>query len=112
MNHRMSNLLLLAIACSITTPLISQQPKYSPFALERQHQIEPRAQSPPEHGHQLYQRRDTWYEFLLKQFNPDDCDYGAWIEERRQTFLDASAHNAYFKYCWALSSALILMALL
>ena len=32
----------------------------------------------------LYQRQDTWYEFMLKQFNPDDVDYGRWLEQRRQ----------------------------
>jgi len=24
--------------------------------------------------------RDTWYEFLLKQFNQSNFDYGAWLE--------------------------------
>jgi len=26
--------------------------------------------------------RDTWYEFLLKQFNQNNFDYGAWLERR------------------------------
>ena len=46
----------------------------------------------------MYQRGDTWYEFLLKQFNPSNFDYGAWMEERRQVFLDESVRNPYFKY--------------
>lgn len=112
MKHRLSNV-LLATVCLITTPLMSQQQTYSPLALERQPGIERRAQSPAGSGPQLlYQRHDTWYEFLLKQFNPTDFDYGAWMEERRQAFLDASARNPYFKYCWGLSIALMLMALL
>lgn len=41
---------------------------------------------------------DTWYDFLLRQFNPDHMDRGAWLEQRRQMFLDASARNPYFKY--------------
>src|SRR5215467_14185933 len=60
----------------------------------------------------LYQRRDTWYEFLLKQFNPDDIDDGAWLEKRRQTFLEASVNNPYFKYSAGLSLGLLLMTLL
>jgi hypothetical protein len=35
----------------------------------------------------MYQRGDTWYEFLLKQFNPSNFDYGTWMEERRQVLL-------------------------
>ena len=31
--------------------------------------------------------RDTWYEFLLKQFNQSNFDYGAWLERRREVFL-------------------------
>ena len=111
MKHRLSNV-LLAIVCLMTTPLMSQQQTYSPVALERQRQIESRVQSPAAPGPRLYQRHDTWYELLLKQFNPTDFDYGAWMEERRQAFLDASARNPYFKYCWGLSIALMLMALL
>jgi hypothetical protein len=26
--------------------------------------------------HPMYQRGDTWYEFLLKQLNPNNFDYG------------------------------------
>jgi len=112
MKHRLSNV-LLATVCLITAPLMSQQQTYSPLALERQREIQRRAQSQAGTGPQLlYQRHDTWYEFLLKQFNPTDFDYGAWMEERRQAFLDASARNPYFKYCWGLSIALMLMALL
>ena len=58
----------------------------------------------------MYQRRDTWYEFLLKQFNPSNFDYGAWMEERRQVFLDASVRNPYFKYSTGVTIALLLMA--
>jgi hypothetical protein len=60
----------------------------------------------------LYQRRDTWYEFLLKQFNPNDLDYGAWTEQRRQAFLDASARNPYFKFSAGVTVALFIMAML
>lgn len=55
-----------------------------------------RAQAPtPPH---LYQ--NTWYEFLLKQFNPTDFNYGAWIEQRRQAFLEATVRNQYFWFAF------------
>ena len=41
---------------------------------------------------------DTWYDFLLRQFNPDNLDRGAWLEQRRQILLDATARNSFFKY--------------
>jgi len=97
----------------MTTPLMSQPQTYSPLALKRQRKMRRGAQSPAGVGPRLlYQRHDPWYEFLLKQFNPADFDYGAWMESRRQAFLDASARNPYFKYCWGLSIALMLTALL
>lgn len=111
MNYRLSNV-LLATFCFMTTSLMSEQQTYLSLALEHHGQIERNAPSPAAFGPHLYQRHDTWYEFLLKQFNPTDFDYGAWMEERRQAFLDASARNPYFKYCWGLSIALMLMALL
>jgi hypothetical protein len=57
----------------------------------------------------IYQRPDTWYEFLLKQFNPDNFDYGAWMEQRRQVFLEASVRNSYFKYSAGVTIALLLV---
>ena len=41
---------------------------------------------------------DTWYDFFLHQFNPDNLDRGVWIEQRRQIFLEATARNPFFKY--------------
>ena len=54
--------------------------------------------------------RDTWYDFVVRQFNPNHWDWGDWIEERRQSLLDASARNPYFKYS-LVSTLLLLMAL-
>jgi len=59
--------------------------RYSPMAAA---QAQGRTQQPP----------NTWYEFLLKQFNPSDIDYGKWMEERRRVFLAASVKNPYFPY--------------
>src|SRR5262249_45243308 len=75
-------------------------------------QVPPRVQKtaqPPAHPHP-YRGRDTWYDFLLKQFNPDNLDYGAWIEQRRQAFLAARVRNPYFGYSLFATLALCLMA--
>ena len=64
--------------------------QYSPLAAER-------AQ-----GH-APQEPDTWYEFLLKQFNPGKVDYGAIIEERRRALLDATVNNPYFPFSVAMT---------
>ena len=60
----------------------------------------------------MYQRGDTWYEFLLKQFNPNNFDYGTWMEERRQVFLDESVRNPYFKYSLGTTIGLLILAML
>jgi hypothetical protein len=57
----------------------------------------------------MYQRGDTWYEFLLKQFNPSNFDFGAWMEERRRVFLNESVRNPYFRYSAAVTLGLLLM---
>ena len=66
----------------------------------------------PQALHPVYQRGDTWYEFLLKQFNPNNFDYGAWMEERRQVFLDESVRNPYFNYSLGTTIALLVLAML
>jgi predicted RNase H-like nuclease (RuvC/YqgF family) len=65
------------------------------------------AQSP----RQPYSDRDTWYEFLLKKCNPSNFNYGAWLEQRRRAFLEASIKEPYFWYSFAVTAGvLILMA--
>jgi hypothetical protein len=54
---------------------------------------------------------DTWYEFLLKQFNPRNFDYGAWLEKRREAFLEATVKEPHFWYSLSVTTVmLILMA--
>ena len=55
--------------------------------------------------------RDTWYEFLLKKCNPSGFDYGAWLEKRREAFLDASVKEPHFWYSlWVTAWSLLVMA--
>jgi len=71
----------------------------------------PSQPKPPTHtAHAPYQRQGTWYEFMLKQFNPDNLDYGSWIEQQRRAFIDARAKNPYFQYGLCTTIGLLLMA--
>lgn len=51
----------------------------------------------------------TWYEFVLKQFNPYDTDYGAWLEKRREAFLEATVKASHFWYSLSLTTGLLVM---
>lgn len=53
--------------------------------------------------------RDTWYEFLLRQFNPSNFDYGAWLEKRREAFLEATVKEPRFWYSLSVTAGLLLM---
>ena len=53
--------------------------------------------------------RETWYEFLLKQSNPRNVDYGAWIEKRREAFLDATVKKPYFWYSASVTAGMLFM---
>jgi hypothetical protein len=63
-----------------------------------------RAQSP-------YQYQDTWYEFMLEQFNPDNVDYGRWVERERRKLVELLLKNPYFLYSFSITVALLLAAM-
>jgi len=55
--------------------------------------------------------RETWYEFLLKKCNPSNFNYGAWLEKKREAFLEASVKDPQFWYSlWAAAWSLFVMA--
>jgi hypothetical protein len=94
--------LLLGVSSAVgrTRPSTTTTPRsqYSPMAAAQ-------AQ-----GH-VRQQPDTWYDFLLKRFNPTNFDYGKWLEERRRAFLVATVKNPYFQYSlWLTLGSLLLMA--
>jgi len=60
---------------------------------------------------QPHRGQETWYEFVVRQFNPHNFDYGAWIEKRRRAFLDTTAKTPYFWYSFGTTSALLLLIL-
>lgn len=62
-----------------------------------------RAQSP----HRPHGGGDTWYEPLLKQFNPSNVDYGAWLEKRRQAFLESTVAKPFFWYSATVTAGML-----
>src|SRR5947208_8178398 len=60
---------------------------------------------------QIANRPVPWYEKALKRINPADLDYGAWFEERRRIFLEATVTNPYFWYSFWVTLTLIVMIL-
>ena len=59
-------------------------------------------------GHR--QQRQTFWEFWWHQFNPRNINYGAWIERRRQVFLEQAAANRYFWFSfWAFAAICFLL---
>ena len=102
---------ILLIAIAVATPRVHQATPSQSTSISVDHRQLYSPSAAPTAG-PLYQRRDTWYEFLLKQFNPDDIDYGSWLEKRRQAFLDASVRNPYFRYSTGVTVVLLILATL
>ncbi|HLJ89848.1 MAG TPA: hypothetical protein VKZ53_23775 [Candidatus Angelobacter sp.] len=48
-----------------------------------------------------------WYEKGLAQINPQDLDFGTWLEQRRRTFVEAKIANPYFEYSLWMTVALL-----
>jgi hypothetical protein len=58
-----------------------------------------------------YQQQDDFFHYSTKLVNKNDVDYGAWLEERRRAFLEASLTNPFFWYS-ALTTALMMLLML
>lgn len=61
---------------------------------------------PPQHS---FRHQDTWYEFMLSQFNPGNKNYGNWIEERRHQFIEARIKNPFLAYSACISVGMLVM---
>lgn len=103
---------ILLVSAMAVCPASAQQHQQGDPAPSAVQAARRRASPAPPVSAPRYQRRDTWYEFLLKQFNPDDFDYGAWMEQRRQAFLDGSVRNPYFRYSAMVTLTLFVFSLL
>jgi hypothetical protein len=47
---------------------------------------------------------------MLKQFNPDNTDYGRWVEQERRNLFELLRKNPYFRYSFSITIALLLAA--
>lgn len=92
--------LLIGLTIAHASPLRGRDDSLPPKS--GTHATAVRAQSP-------YQRQDTWYEFILKQFNPDNIDYGSWVERQRHNLIELHLKNRYFLYSVWSTIALILV---
>jgi len=90
----------LLIALTMATASGLQVPKASLPPARTSHAVV-REQSP-------YLGQDTWYEFILKQFNPENVDYGDWLEQQRRNLIELRLKNSYFLYSLWTTIALIL----
>lgn len=107
MNGRLAAICALLVWLTVVGMATSQQTAQS----QAPSSPKPQGQGAPKSEHLLYQRRGTWYEFMLKQFNPNDVDYGRWFEHRRQAFRDGQLNNPYFRYSLSATIALLLMTM-
>lgn len=109
---RTLTIIIAIIELAVCSPAIAQPQDPSQTNSRGKQLAQAHAQVRAQYARPIHLQHDTWYELLLKQFNPDDFDYGAWMEERRQVFLDASVRNPYFKYSAGITLALLVMAML
>jgi len=49
---------------------------------------------------------------MLKQFNPDNVDYGRWLERERRLFFENRVKNPYFLYSLCLTAGLLMAAVI
>lgn len=47
---------------------------------------------------------------MLKQFNPDNVDYGRWVEQERRKLIELLLKNPYFLYSFCVTVALLVAA--
>lgn len=105
MNSKVAAVCALLVWLTVVSTAMPQRTVKPQAPLEQ----EPQAQAAPQSAHTIYQRQGTWYEFMLKQFNPDNLDYGSWIEQQRRGFIEARIKNPYFLYGLCTTIALLLM---
>ena len=86
--------------------LWGQDERTSPGTTEHskaQHSTHQRQSSP-----RPYVGKEDFFHFATKQVNPNDTDWGAWIEGRRQAFMEAMVANPFFWYS-ALATGLLIV---
>lgn len=98
---------IVCVVCCIlglTIPIVAQTRQPAPSQPSR-----PASTYDPARQPGLY--RQTWYDAMLRQFNPDNLNWGHWLEQRRQIFLEETAANPSFKYGLVTTLLVILLAI-
>jgi hypothetical protein len=62
----------------------------------------------PQTPHPQRTQPETWYERILRRINPDEIDYGA-LWERRKQYLIGQLGNPYFQYSLAATVAIVVL---
>lgn len=65
----------------------------------------------PAQQRQTPRSRQTRYEFVVQQCNKANFNYGDWIEQRRQAFLEATVKTPYFWYSFSVTGSLLFVML-
>lgn len=99
-----------AIVCALLAAFVMSAPSCSPATSPLLEPLPPKARADVAAlgARAPYQRQDTWYEFMLKQFNPDNVDYGRWLEQERRKLFELLLKNPYFLYSFCITVALLL----
>lgn len=105
MNWRLAALAILAVVLAVGSPVNSWTTPQSQAS-----QSSARIQAVHDPQHPPYQHQDTWYEFMLKQFNPENVDYGGWLERERRMFIENRLKNPYFLYSLCATVVLLIAA--
>jgi hypothetical protein len=70
-----------------------------------------RRYSPSAAAGKLGRGQETFWDFWLRQFNPQGTDYGALLEEKRRKFLAQAGANPYFWFAFAELAAVCFLLL-
>lgn len=70
-----------------------------------------RRYSPSAAAGKLGRSQETFWDFWLRQFNPQGTDYGALLEQKRRKFLAQAGANPYFWFAFAELAAICFLLL-
>jgi hypothetical protein len=106
MNRVLSIIVLGALLTVVAFGQVEPRSRAGRHALAPAASSSPGDPSSPKPRH-LYEHDRTFYDFVLHELNPNDIDWGAWYELRREALVDSSIDNSDFWYCFWLTLALI-----
>jgi hypothetical protein len=106
MNRMLSIIVLGALLAAVAFGQVEPPPRIGRHAVPPPAPSSARDSGSPA-PRRLYEHNLNFYEFLLRELNPNDKDCGGWYEERRAALFGAALHNPYFWYCLGLTLAFL-----